>query len=83
MKTGHDYFVEFQKQLESYNDEELINRFNGEVNNRGSGSARFSFLAALNHEFIQRGFDYSEIGDSNSLSFKDKVTLKNKIIKKL
>ena len=54
MKTGHDYFVEFQKQLESYNDEELINRFNGEVNNRGSGSARFSFLATLHHEFIQR-----------------------------
>jgi len=83
MKTGHDYFIEFQKQLESYRDIELISRFNEEVNNAGSGSARYSFLAALHHEFIRRGFDYSEIGDSDSLSFKQKVTLKNNAIKSI
>jgi len=33
MKTGHDYFVEFQKESESYNDDELISRFNAEANN--------------------------------------------------
>jgi hypothetical protein len=83
MKTGLDYFAEFQKQLESYCDVELINRFNEEVNNGGSGTARYSFLAALHHEFIRRGYDYSEIGDANSLSFKHKVTLENKTIKKV
>jgi hypothetical protein len=80
MKTGNEYFVEFREQLESYTDDELIDRFNDEVNNGGSGTARFSFLAALHHEFIRRGFDYSEIGDANSISFKHKVTLENKRI---
>jgi hypothetical protein len=50
------------------------------VGNSGSGTARFSFLAALHQEFIRRGFDYSEIGDANSLSLKHKVTLENKRI---
>ena len=83
MKTGHDYFIEFQKQLESYSNVELIGRFNEEVKNEGSDTARYSFLAALHHEFIRRGFDYSEIGDSDSLSFKQKVTLKNNAIKSI
>jgi hypothetical protein len=80
MKTSQEYFVEFQKQLQSYNDTELISRFNEEVGNSGSGTAHFSFLAALHQEFIRRGFDYSEIGDANSLSLKHKVTLENKRI---
>ena len=83
MKTGSDYFVEYQKQLESYSNAELIHRFNEEVNNGGSGSARYSFLAALHHEFIRRGFDYSEIGDSDSLSFKQNVTLENNAMKSI
>ena len=40
MKTSHEYFVEYQKQLQSYNDTELISRFNAEVGNKGSGTAR-------------------------------------------
>jgi hypothetical protein len=83
MKTGHDYFIEFQKQLESYSDIELISRFNEEVNNAGSGSARYSFLASLHHEFIRREYDYSAIGDSKSLSFRDKIRLKNNTIIKI
>jgi hypothetical protein len=83
MKTSHEYFVEFQKQLESYDDTELISSFNSEVGNRGSGTARFSFLAALHQEFIRRGFDYSEFGDENSISFKHQVILENRAIKKL
>ena len=83
MKTGQDYFIEFQKQLKSYNDEELINRFNEEVGNKGWGTARASFLSALHEEFNLRGFDYSVIGDTNSLSFKNKITLINKTIKKI
>ena len=82
MKTGQDYFIEFKKELESYNDEELIKRFNEEVDNKGSGTARFSFLSALHYEFGLRGFDFSEIGNADSLSFKDKITLINKTISK-
>ena len=83
MKTGQDYFIEFQKQLKSYNDTELISRFNEEVGNKGWGTARASFLSALHEEFNLRGFDYSAIGDTESLSFKDKITLICKTIKKL
>ena len=79
MKSSHDYFVEFQKQLESYNDMELVASFNGEVNNKGSGTARFSFLAALHQEFIRRGFNYSEIGDEKSISVKHKIILEIKL----
>ena len=50
------------------------------MGNKGSGTTRFAFLAALHQEFIRRDFDYSEIGDENSLSFKHKVTLENKRI---
>ena len=83
MKTGQDYFIEFQKKLKTYNDTELISRFNEEVGNKGWGTARSSFLSALHEEFNLRGFDYSAIGDTESLSFKDKITLICKTIKKL
>ena len=83
MKTSHDYFNDFEKDLKKYTDEQLLARFNLEVNNKGSGTARFSFLAALHNEFDRRGIDYSEIGDKESLSFRDKITLEDEIIKKL
>ena len=66
MKTGKDYFIDFKKDLKKYTDDQLIARFNLEVNNKGSGTARFAFLAALHSEFNRRGFDYSEIGDKKS-----------------
>ena len=83
MKTSHDYFNDFENDLKKYPDEQLVARFNREVNNKGSGTARFSFLAALHSEFNRRGFDYSEIGDKESLSFRDKITLQNKKIIKI
>jgi hypothetical protein len=46
MKTSHDYFIDFEKDLKKCTDDQLVARFNLEVNNKGSGSARFSFLAA-------------------------------------
>jgi hypothetical protein len=83
MKTSRDYFIDFETDLKNCKDDQLVARFNQEVNNKGSGTARFSFLAALHNEFNRRGFDYSEIGDKKSLSFRDKITLGKKIIKKL
>ena len=35
MKTGHDYFVEYQKEFEDCSDEEVLKWFNREVNNGG------------------------------------------------
>lgn len=83
MKTGHDYFVEYQKLFKDCSEKELLKWFNREVNNGGSGTARFSFLAALHEEFIRREYDYSAIGDSKSLSFRDKIRLKNNTIIKI
>ena len=82
MKTGQDYFIEYQKRFEMDSDDELLDAFNSLVNNGGTGTARFSYGAALHHEFIRRGYDYSAVGDSDSLSFRDKIRLENrKIIK--
>jgi hypothetical protein len=83
METVINYFVEYQKRFENYNDKQLLKSFNREVNNAGSGSARFCYLAALHEEFIRRGYDYSAIGDSKSLSFRDKIRLKDNTIIKI
>jgi len=61
--------------------EELIDVFNCEVGNSGWTSSRASYLAALGEEFENRNYDYSDIGDTGRLSFKNKVKLIfNKII---
>jgi hypothetical protein len=53
------------------------------VNNGGTGTARFSFGAALHQEFIRRGYDYSAIGDSSGLIFRDMIRLENNTIIKI
>lgn len=73
--TGEILFEEFLERFGAISDDELIQIFNKEVGNSGWGTARASFLAAIHHEFGKRGFDYSEIGDSNALSFKNLVSL--------
>jgi hypothetical protein len=83
VKTARDYLVEFQKQFENYSDKELLDAFNGQVNNSGAVTAAMSYRAALRHEFIRRGYDYSAIGDSTSLSFSDKITFVNRTIIKI
>jgi hypothetical protein len=87
MKTGKDYFVEFQERFEKYSDEEILDVFNSQVNDTGrvygAATAAISYRAALRHEFIRRGFDYSAIGDSASLSFRDKIRLENRTILKI
>jgi len=68
---------EFEKRLKGLSNEELVNSFNKEVGNSGWGTARGTYLAAIHDEFKKREFDYSEIGDSSSLSFKEKIYLKD------
>lgn len=80
---GHNYYLEFQKQFEEYSDEKMIEVFNGQVYNSGTGSARMAYLGAIRDAFNRRAFDYSEIGDETSMSYMNKVKLVGKKIVKL
>jgi len=72
------------EKLQKMTDEQLIDLFNKDVGNPGWVGARASFHSALYKEFENRGFDFSVIGNKNSLSFANKVTLiGKKIVKKL
>jgi hypothetical protein len=73
---GQQYYNEYIERFKSYSDEELIDCFNRDVGNPGWVSACASFLAAIHSEFDRRNIDYSDIGDSKSLSLKHKVYLK-------
>lgn len=80
--TAKEYFDKFVLELSKVTDKDLIERFNLEVDTAGWVTARASYLAAIHQEFNRRGFDYSEIGDEGSLSFKNKIELVGKLIKK-
>lgn len=77
---GSKYYNEFVERFKTYSNEEIIDCFNKEVGNSGWGTARASYLAAIQNEFGRRKFDYSDIGDKKSLSFKYEIYLeKDKI----
>jgi hypothetical protein len=71
---------EFTIRLRAMSDNELIDAFNKDVGNPGWVAARGRFHAALREEFIKRGFDFSAIGNDISISFNNKIVLKEKII---
>ena len=81
--TGEEYFKKFSSDFEQKSNDEIITAFNnevGDISNKGWGTGRASYLAAIHKEFDKRNFDYSEIGNDKSLSFKSKIVLKeNKI----
>ena len=78
--TTEDHYKQYKKEFKSLTDEELIELFNEEAGKQGWTSSRASFIAALHHEFNRRGFDYSAIGNSVSLSIKHKIKLVGKTI---
>ncbi len=81
MKNNSEkYFDEFKERFSYYTDKEIISAFNNEVGNTGWGTARASFLTAIHYEFDRRNFEYSEIGDSKSLSFKYSIRMNDKKI---
>lgn len=59
-------------------DIEIVHRFNGNVKNTYFNLFLSRYLPAIQREFDKRGIDYSEIGDSRSLSFSKKVVLVDK-----
>ena len=81
--TAHKYIKEYTDRFITHTDSEIISVFNREVGNSGWGTARASYLVAIHSEFDRRKFDYSEIGDSKSLSFKNHIVLDGKKISKV
>lgn len=75
-------YRECKESLQKMSDEQLIDSFNKDVGNPGWVSARGRFHSALREEFENRGFDFSAIGNKNSLSFANKVVLIDKKIVK-
>ena len=73
-----DLKTEFKTRFESNSDQELINAFNSQVENNGSGSAKMAFLSALREELNKRSIDYSSVGDERSMSYANCVVLKDK-----
>ena len=70
-----DFYQEMLSKLEQITDSELIDAFNREVGNQGWVSYRGAYLSAIHKTFLKRGFDISEIGNEQVLSFKRKVEL--------
>lgn len=66
-KTAQGFYEEFLARFKTFTDPELIDAFNDEVGKQGWVSARGSYLAALHDDFMHRGFDFSAVGDMNSL----------------
>ena len=75
---GQKYFEEYVNRFSTYSDSEIISTFNFEVGNSGWGTARASYLSAIHSEFDRRNIDYSLIGDAQTLSFKNEITLDGK-----
>lgn len=75
--------MEFQNQFEEYSDEKMIEVFNRQVYNSGTGSVRMAYLGAIRDAFNRRGFDYSAIGGETCISYMNKVKLVDKKIVKL
>jgi hypothetical protein len=70
----------YSKRLSAYSDEELVERFNGQVGVTVWVGARGRYLHALRLEFDRRGIDYSCV-DKGGLSLRRKVKLVGKKLK--
>ena len=74
-------YEEYLSKFKEMDDSQLIEAFNKQVGNPGWTTSRGSYLKALHQEFADRNYDYSDIGDAGSLSFKNKIKLVDKKIK--
>jgi hypothetical protein len=81
--TPQEKYDEFANRFKGKTDDEVVAAFNREVGNNGWTSSRASFMAALHDEIKARGFDFSAVGDAESLSFRAKVRLNGKVIELL
>ncbi len=70
-----EHFNKYLSYFKELSDNELIEIFNAEVNNKGWTSQRGAYLSAILVEFKNRYFDYSMIGSENRLSLNNKIKL--------
>lgn len=70
-----DQFENYSTRFKMLSDVELVEAFNQEVGRDEWTSSRADYLTALYREFKRRQWDFSAIGDENSLSFKDEIRL--------
>lgn len=73
-------FEEYQLRFDSFTDEEIIEAFNSQVGNGGTGTAKMTYLRAIRSQLIKRNIDFSEVGDERTMSYKRKVNLNGKKI---
>lgn len=72
-----EYYNNFRERLEKVSNPGLIYCLNEQVGNPGSGVAKSAYLKAIHDQLDLRRIDYSEIGNSQSLSFAKRVLLKD------
>jgi hypothetical protein len=77
--TPIEYYEYFKKDLETLNDEALIERFNQSVRLRAFGVARQGYLKALRASLDERNIDYSAIGNHQIMQFDRKILLVGKV----
>lgn len=56
----HELYEEYNLRFDTLSDMEMVEVFNGQVNNGGSGTARMSYLSAIKYQLIKREIDFSE-----------------------
>lgn len=75
MKNSIEYYKEYVDLLAQKSDDELIYSFNVQVGNFGWGVARSGYLSALHKVLELKEIDYSEIGTSKRMSYRNHVYL--------
>ena len=83
METAKEYCDYFSKDLLNLTDEEFVSRFNESVGIKAFGISRSGYLWAIEEELKRRKFDYSNIGDDQSISYKHIVFNKEKKLYRL
>jgi len=78
MKMYEDFKNEYKIRFETYSDQEVIDAFNSQVENQGSGTAKMAFVSAIKEAIIDRSIDFSSVGDITTMSYANCVVLKDK-----
>lgn len=76
-KTYDDFCRQFLERFSEYSDLELINSFNSQVGNPGTGTAKMGYLGALRIQLDSRRINRDAISnpETNSVSYAKKVSL--------
>lgn len=78
VKTSCNFRDEYYKSFERLSDQEIVQRFNGQVQVPAWNVARSGYLWALRDSLESRKIDYSSCGNKKSMSYRNCVVLKSK-----